>query len=149
MIYLGADHAGFHLKEELKAYLRELGHEFEDMGAHDLEPKDDYPDYAALVSKKVVENEGLGILICATGAGMCFTANKVKGIRGSVVWDEFTALHAKEDNDANVICLPGKIIDLETAKKVVRIYVETKFTEEERHVRRLDKMKEIENNHGS
>ncbi len=144
MIYLGADHAGFHLKEELKKYLEELGHEYEDTGAEEFKAKDDYPDYASKVAKKVVETNGLGILICATGSGICIAANKVKGARGSVVWDEFTALQAKEHNNANIICLAGKVLDIETSKRIVRLFLEAEFTEEERHVRRLGKIEETE-----
>ena len=145
MIYLGADHAGFHLKEELKQYLGELGYEYQDLGAKEFKPKDDYPDYALEVAKKVVAEDGLGILICATGSGVCLVANKVKGIRASVVWDEFTALQAREHNNANIICLAGKVLDSETAKKIVLLWLEAEFTGEERHVRRLGKIKEYEN----
>lgn len=145
MIYLGADHAGFHLKEELKKHLKKLGYEYEDLGNKELDPKDDYPDFAAAVAKKVVETNGKGILICATGSGICMAANKTKGARGSVAWDEFTALQAGEHNNANILCLAGKVLDAETAKKIVQTWLEAKFTSEERHVRRLEKIKEIEN----
>jgi len=144
MVYLGADHAGFHLKEELKKYLEELGYEYEDLGNQQLEPKDDYPDFALAVAKKVAASGEKGILICATGFGMAMAANKVKGIRASVCWDEFTTLQSRQHNDANILCLGGKVIDSETAKKVVRIWLETEFTGDERHVRRLGKIKEIE-----
>ena len=144
MLYLGADHAGFHLKEELKKYLGELGYEYEDLGNKELELLDDYPDFAVKVAKKVAETNQKGILICATGSGMCIAANKVKGIRASVVWDDFTALQSREHNDANILCLAGKVLDTETVKKIVRIWLETEFTGEERHVRRLEKIKEAE-----
>ena len=144
MIYLGADHAGFHLKEELKKYLEELGYEYKDLGNKQLEPKDDYPDFAFVVAEKIVVSQEKGILICATGFGMAMAANKIKGIRAAVCWDEFTALQSREHNDANILCLGGKVIDLETAKKIVRIWLETEFTGEERHVRRLEKIKDIE-----
>ncbi|MFH1461278.1 MAG: RpiB/LacA/LacB family sugar-phosphate isomerase [Patescibacteria group bacterium] len=144
MIYLGADHAGFHLKEELKQYLGELGYEYQDLGAKEFEPEDDYSDYALEVAKKVAAKDGLGILICATGSGVCLAANKVKDIRASVVWNDFTALQAREHNNANVICLAGKVLDSETAKKIVRLWLEAEFTGEERHVRRLGKVKEAE-----
>ena len=111
MIYLGADHAGFHLKEELKKYLQELGYQYEDLGNKSLDPKDDYPDFALEVAKKVAETNEKGILICATGIGMCLAANKIKGIRGAVGWDEFTVLQSREHNDANILCLAGKVID--------------------------------------
>jgi len=144
MIYLGADHAGWHLKEELKKYLAELGEQYEDLGNQELDPQDDYPDFALLVAEKVVQSGGRGILICGTGLGICLVANKIKGARGAVCWNDFTALQSREHNDANILCLGGKVIDLETAKKIVRLWLETEFTGEERHVRRLEKIKDIE-----
>jgi len=137
MIYLGADHAGFHLKEELKKYLKDLGNQ-------ELDPKDDYPDFALVVAEKVTQTKEKGILICATGFGMAIAANKIKGIRAAVCWDEFTALQSREHNDANVLCLGGKVIDSETAKKIARIWLETEFVGEERHIRRLKKIEDIE-----
>lgn len=144
MIYLGADHAGFHLKEELKKYLEELGYEYEDLGNQEIDFQDDYPDFALKVAEKVVETKEKGILICSTGLGMCLAANKVKGARAVVVWDEFTAIQSREHNNANILCLAGKVLDLETAKKIVRVWLETEFSGEERHVRRLRKIEEIE-----
>ena len=144
MIYLGADHAGFHLKEELKKYLEELGYEYEDLGNQELDPLDDYPDFALKVAERVAETKEKGILICSTGLGMCLTANKIKGIRAVVIWDKFTAIQSREHNDANIICLAGKVLDLETAKKILRVWLETEFSQEERHIRRLKKVEEIE-----
>ncbi len=144
MIYLGADHAGFHLKEEIKKYLEELGYKYEDLGNQEMDPQDDYPDFALKVANKAVETKEKGILVCSTGLGMCLAANKVKGARGVVVWDEFTAIQSREHNNANILCLAGKVLDLETAKKIVRVWMETEFSEEERHVRRLEKIKAIE-----
>lgn len=143
MIYIGAGHAGFNLKEELKKYLEELGYEYEDLGNKDLDPGDDYPDYASLVAEKVTGTDNLGILICATGVGMCLAANKVKGIRAANAWDEFTALSSREHNNANILCLAGKVLDIEAAKKITRVWLEAEFTGEERHVRRLDKVEEM------
>lgn len=144
MIYLGADHAGWHLKEELKKYLQELGYQYEDLGNKELDSQDDYPDFALAVGKKVAASEEKGILICATGLGIAIAANKVKGIRAAVCWDEFTALQSRQHNDANILCLGGKVIDLETAKKIIRIWLEVEFSGEERHVRRLRKIEEAE-----
>ena len=143
MIYLGADHAGFHLKEELKKYLEKLGYEYDDLGNKELDLQDDYPDFAVKVARKVAETSSQGILICATGLGMCLAANKVKGTRAATAWDDFTALESREHNDANILCLAGKALDTETAKKIVHIWLEAEFTGEERHVRRLEKIKEI------
>ncbi len=143
MIYLGSDHAGFHLKEELKKYLGELGCEYEDLGNKELDLEDDFPDYAIKVAEKIAGTNSKGILICATGLGMCMAANKVKGVRATVAWDDFTALQSREHNDANVLCLAGKVLDTETAKKIVNIWLETEFSGGERHVRRLNKINEI------
>lgn len=144
MIYLGADHAGFNLKEEIKKYLTELGYEYEDLGNTKLDPTDDYPDFALPVAKKVAQTGGQGILFCATGIGMVIVANRVQGVRAALCWDDFTAKESREHNDANVLCLGGRLLDLETAKKIVKIWLETEFTGEERHVRRLGKIEEIE-----
>jgi len=144
MLYIGSDHAGFYLKEELKKYLLELGYEFEDLGNKDLDPLDDYPDFALAVGKKVAETGGKGILICSTGLGMAIAANKVAGVRAAVCWDDFTALQSREHNDTNVLCLAGKVLDTETAKKITRVWLETEFSGEERHERRLDKIREME-----
>jgi len=144
MIYLGADHAGFHLKEELKKYLEELGYEYKDLGNKELDLEDDFPDYAIKVAEKAVEIGNQGILVCATGLGMCMAANKIKGARAATAWDDFTALQSREHNDANILCLAGKALDTETAKKIVRIWLETEFSGEKRHIRRLEKIEEIE-----
>ena len=144
MIFLGADHGGWHLKEDLKKYLKELGFDYEDLGNQEMDPADDYPDFALMVAKKVVETNEKGILICSTGIGMCLAANKVKGIRAAAVWNDFTALQSREHNNANILCLAGKDTDVEAAKKIVRLWLETEFSQEERHIRRLDKVKKIE-----
>ena len=144
MIYLGADHAGYNLKEELKKYLKEAKYDFEDLGNQEPEPLDDYPDFALKVAKKTAETDGKGIVICGTGIGSCIAANKVKGARAAVVWDEFSAIQSREHNDANILCLGGRALDAETAKKIVRLWLETKFSGEERHLRRLGKIKQAE-----
>ncbi|MFC1700916.1 ribose 5-phosphate isomerase B [Patescibacteria group bacterium] len=145
MLYLGADHAGYNLKQEIKKELKELGIEYNDLGNKEFEPKDDYPDFALEVSKKVFENNNnKGILFCATGIGMCITANKIKGIRATICCNEFMAKQAVEHNNVNILCLGGKVLDLETAKKIIKIWLKTEFTGEERHIRRLEKIKNIE-----
>src|SRR3989338_7989086 len=110
MIYIGSDHAGFALKEEIKKYLSELGIDFEDVGAKTLDPRDDYPDFAKRVAENVVGHKGSrGIMVCSTGLGSCITVNKVNGARGTSAWNEDTARQAREHLDANVLCLGGKI----------------------------------------
>ena len=144
MLYIGADHAGFYLKEELKKYLEELGCQYEDLGNKAPDPLDDYPDFALAVGEKAVKTGGKGILICATGLGMAIAANKVAGVRAAVCWDDFTALQSREHNDTNVLCLAGKALDTETAKKITRRWLETEFSGEERHKRRIEKIREME-----
>jgi ribose 5-phosphate isomerase B len=146
LLYIASDHAGFQLKEEIDEYLESLGYKFEDLGAYEMDPHDDYPDFALAVAKKVVETGGNGILICGTGQGVCLAANKVKGIIAVQAHDEFTARAAKEHLDSNILCLGGRVLDAETAKKIVKIWLETDFSGEERHERRLEKVEEIENN---
>jgi len=145
MLYIGADHAGFYLKGELKKYLKELGHQYEDLGNKELNSQDDYPDFALKVGKKVAETDGKGILICSTGLGMAIAANKVAGVRAAVCWDDFTASQSREHNDTNILCLAGKALDVEIAKKITRRWLETEFSGEERHVRRLGKISDYEN----
>lgn len=146
MLYLGADHAGWQLKEEIKKYLDKIGQKYEDLGSKELDPKDDYPDFAFEVAKRVSKTNDKGVLICATGIGMCLAANKFKGVRAAAAFDEPTARQAKEHINANIFCIGAKTIDAERAKKLVKIWLETKFTGEERHVRRLKKIEEAEIN---
>jgi len=145
MLYIAADHAGFPLKEELKPFLEKEGYELVDLGAEELDTFDDYPDFASVLAQSVAEEENAGgILICGTGQGMCMAANKVAGIRAVQVFDEFTARAAAEHINANIICLGARTTDVETAKKLVKIWLDTEFEEDERHMRRLRKIEEIE-----
>jgi len=141
MLYLASDHGGFHLKEAIKKYLEELGVAYQDMGANQLDPDDDYPDFAKLVVEKVVaESDSRGILVCGTGLGMCLAANKFKGIRATAPFDEFGAQQSREHLDANILCLGEKTIAEEEAKKIVQIWLNTDFSNDVRHQRRLGKV---------
>lgn len=144
MIYLGADHAGYNLKEEIKKYLAELEYESEDLGNTRIEPLDDYPDFALAVAKKVVESGEKGILFCATGIGISIAANKVKGARATICCNEFMAKQSREHNNVNILCLGGRVFDIESAKKIVKVWLESEFTSEERHTRRLNKIENME-----
>ncbi len=147
MLYIASDHAGYPLKEELKPYLQELGFGVVDLGAEQLDLADDYPDYAQKLVKEVLEGEDAGgILICGTGQGMCIAANRFEGIRAAFIYDEFTARSAAEHLDANIVCLGARVTDVETAKKIVKIWLDTEFSGEERHVRRLKKIEKMEEN---
>lgn len=145
-IFLGADHRGFELKEKLKEWLATKGHEVHDLGAHRLKPDDDYPDFAISVAEKVApdpENHR-GILLCGSGVGMDVVANKVRGIRASVAWSVDAAAHARSHNDANIISIPADWTPPEAAAEIVRAFLETPFSGEGRHIRRIEKIAKIE-----
>lgn len=143
-IYIGSDHAGFELKEKIKDFLIKENYEVEDLGPYEYDPDDDYPDYAAKVCKKILETNGKGILICSSGQGMDRAANKIPGIHAALCWDETSAKMAKEHGNANVLCFSGKTIKPELAEIMVKIWLETPFIPKEKHIRRINKIKEIE-----
>ncbi len=144
MLYIAADHAGWQLKEDLRNYLAEKGVEVVDLGNDVLDPDDDYADFAKDLAEKVVAEGVPGILICGSGQGMCLAANKVKGARAVLAHDEFTGRVAKEHLNANILCLGGRVLDLEIAKKIVNNWMSAEFLEDEKYSRRLAKVKEIE-----
>ncbi|PJE58432.1 MAG: ribose-5-phosphate isomerase [Candidatus Portnoybacteria bacterium CG10_big_fil_rev_8_21_14_0_10_36_7] len=145
MIYIGADHAGYNLKEQIKEWLTSQDLKFEDIGAEELNPTDDYPDFAKAVADKVTKNpEAKGILACGTAEGMCIAANKEKGIRAIIGYDEFVTRASREHNNANVICFGGRSQDPEEVKKLLKIWFETQYSGEERHDRRLAKIEDLE-----
>src|SRR6185295_18844469 len=116
-VYIGADHGGFKLKEEIKEWLKEWGYEFLDMGAAKYQSDDDYPDYAWPVAMKVGnEHAALGILACRSGQGEAIVANKAKGARAALAWSEKTAYAARNDDDANILCLPADYVTVDAAK---------------------------------
>lgn len=141
MIYIGSDHAGFNLKQEIKKHLQASGHKTVDLGVFATEPPTDYPDIAYEVAEKVMENKGgKGILVCGTGIGMSMTANKVKGIRAANCESAQTVEMSRKHNDANILCLGGRVLNPKIAKEMADIFVATQFENEERHVRRLGKI---------
>lgn len=150
-IVIGADHGGYKLKEELKPFLQQLGYKVEDVGTNS-EESCDYPDYAFKVAEAVGRgSSGLdafppvfGILACRSAAGMVIAANKVKGVRAVAAFDETSAKHSREHNAANVLGLSGDWMSAEQAKKVVKAWLETPFSREERHSRRLQKISDFE-----
>lgn len=147
MIFLGADHRGFELKEHLKKRLVDEGSEVADLGADVLNPSDDYVEFAIKVATAVSENKNsFGVLICGSGAGVDMVANKFDGIRSALVQDIQRAKQAREHEDANVLSLPADILDEETAYQIVKEFIDTPFSGDERHVRRLTKMDELEEN---
>lgn len=143
-IALGSDHGGYQLKENLKKYLKELNVEYKDFGCNS-EKSVDYPDIGFKIAIEVKNrNYDKGILICGTGIGMSIVANKIKGIRASLCHDVFSARYAREHNDANILTLGGRVIDLGLAKEIVKVWLNTDFSGEERHLKRLNKIKQEE-----
>lgn len=144
-IYIASDHGGYQLKEELKGYLKDKGYQVEDLGNTKFDPEDDYPDFVFPLASRVAQGEqGLGIVIGRSGNGETMAANKVKGIRAVVCLNEKMAQKARLDNDANVLSLGADYINTETAKKIVDAFLTTLFSGEERHKRRLGKIKNYE-----
>lgn len=142
-IGMACDHGGFELKEELKAYLKSIGHEPVDTGTFS-EDSVDYPDYGILIAEKVSRGDlDRGILICGTGIGMSIVANKSRGVRAALANDLFSARLSREHTDANILVLGGRIIGKELAKEIVRVWLETPFAGG-RHQRRLEKIGALE-----
>ena len=145
-IYLGTDHAGFEFKEQIKEYLTQSRHEIIDCGAFLFDPNDDYPDFVGKVGENVGKNpDSYGIILGKSGAGECMVANKYKGARAFLAINEENVKLAREHNDANIMSLGSEIVGLEEAIKFTKLFLETPFSKEERHVRRINKIKEIEN----
>lgn len=139
-IYIGSDHGGYELKQNLIEYLNTQKHHMVDIGVFEAAPSD-YPDIAREVAEKVSENpSSFGILACGTGIGVCMAANKVKGIRAANCENNYCAEMARRHNNANIICLGGRVIGVELAKSLVDTFLKTKFEEEERHLRRIEKI---------
>ena len=141
ILFMGADHAGYSLKEFLKNHLLQQGYDIVDVGVHSEEPAD-YPDIAhALTARLVNETRpALGILICGTGIGMCIAANKRPGIRAANASEPVSAALAREHNNANVLCLGARVVGPELARATVEAFLRTGFSPEERHHRRVQKL---------
>ena len=143
-IAVGADHAGFRLKDDIVRWLKEAGHEVTDFGCH-CGDSIDYPDYALPVCEKVASGEAdRGILICGTGIGMTIAANKVPGIRCALVHDLFSAKATREHNDSNVLAMGERVIGPGLALEIVKVWLETPFSGQERHQNRIRKIRDLE-----
>lgn len=147
VIYFGADHRGFALKERLKNFIHGLAYEVADMGATALDPDDDYTVFAAAVAKKVAESpvENRGIIVCGSGAGVDIVANKFRGIRSVLGFNPDQVYSARKDDDVNVLALAADNILPEDAEKIAKIFLITAFDGESRHARRIDEIRSIEN----
>ena len=143
-IALGADHAGFELKNFLRGALKKLGHSTLDMGVHGREPAD-YPDYARKVAEAVCRGKARrGIMVCGSGVGACVAANKVPGTRAGLCHDTFSAHQGVEDDDVNVLCLGARVIGRELALEIVKVWLAARFSKAERHLRRKNKVAAME-----
>jgi ribose 5-phosphate isomerase B len=147
MIFLGADHNGFGLKGKLAEYLQTRGYEISNQGDQQLNPEDDFPEFASTVVKALQASgdpEAKAILICGSGQGMCMAANRFKGIRASLVWNESEARAARNDDDSNVLCLAAReITDFDQITAIVEVWLKTPFLGAERFVRRIKQLDEL------
>ncbi|MBO0802602.1 MAG: ribose-5-phosphate isomerase [Nocardiopsaceae bacterium] len=144
-VYLGSDHAGFELKEALVASLREAGHEPVDCGPAAYDAEDDYPPYVMRAAQKVIDEPGtLGIVIGGSGNGEQIAANKVAGVRAALAWTEETARLARQHNDANVLSLGAREYSVTDAVKFAKAFLDTPFSEEPRHARRIAMLADYE-----
>ncbi|MEK6843845.1 MAG: ribose 5-phosphate isomerase B [Nanoarchaeota archaeon] len=140
VIYIGADHSGFQLKERIKEYLGKNKIQYEDLGGRG-DKNDDYPDYAFKVAEKVSKNKNSkGILVCGTGTGMVIAANKVKSIRAAFAYDSYSARASREHNNANILCLRGRNFQEKKNLQLVKIWLSSVFSGKSRHERRLRKI---------
>ena len=146
IVALAADHWGVPLKDEILPWLEGQGYQVVDLGAHAVDPSDDYPDFAEVVGRAVVSGQAQrGILICGSGVGACIAANKVLGVRACVCHDTYSARQGVEHDDMNVLSLGARIVGTELARELVTAFLDARFTGEDRHVRRLEKVKVLEN----
>ena len=146
-IYLGSDHNGYHLKEKVFAYLSKRNYTVEDVGDKELDPEDDFPQFAQLASLKVLgdpDGDARAILLCGGGQGMSMAANRFHGIRASVIWDEYEAKMTRNDNDSNVLCLPSRIFDdNDSWKAIIDTWLTTPFANADRFRRRNRQLDEL------
>ena len=144
-VVVASDHAGFELKETLRPYIESLGHEVIDAGPSTYQPSDDYPDYAETLALAVKGGQAeRGVLICGSGVGASVAANKVAGIRAAVCHDTYSAHQGVEHDDMNVLVIGSRVVGVELVRELVRFFLLASFSSEERHVRRLAKVRAIE-----
>lgn len=144
-LFIASDHGGYQLKKRLVRYLQnELEHEVTDLGPHEYVDGDDYPDYAFPLAEQVVKTGGRGVLICKNGVGVCMAANKVPGIRAGLGYNLMAAQTMMVDDNTNVLCLAASLSSDEHAMAILKRWLETPFSEDPRHVRRLKKVSEHE-----
>jgi ribose 5-phosphate isomerase B len=144
-LHIASDHGGYHLKKRLIRFIEnELSLKVEDMGPQEYKEEDDYPDYAIPLAQKVASEKSRGIVICKNGEGVCMASNKIDGIRAGIGYNLMAAESMMADDNTNVLCLAAKALSEDHAMAVTKKWLETEFSEEERHVRRLKKVEELE-----
>lgn len=144
-VYLGTDHAGFEYKETLKPIIEKLGFTPVDCGAFELNPDDDYPDFVAEAARKVAADPGsYGVVFGKSGAGECMVANKIQGVRAFLAINEKNVKLAREHNNANVMSIGFEFIQESDLENLLKVFLETPFSGEERHTRRIEKIKQLE-----
>jgi ribose 5-phosphate isomerase B len=147
-IGIATDHGGFVLKQDLLVRLKKAGHEPVDFGAHSLETGDDYPDFVIPLARSVAAGElDRGVAVCGSGVGASVAANKIHGARAALILDHFSARQGVEDDNMNIICLGGRVVGPEAAWDLIQAFLAAKFTQAERHLRRLGKVAQAETNH--
>jgi RpiB/LacA/LacB family sugar-phosphate isomerase len=147
-IAIGADHAGFDLKQNIAAYLRDRGYEVIDKGTDSTDAVD-YPDFAEAVGKALIDGQAeRAVLICGSGVGASVSANKIPGVRAAVCHDSYSARQGVEHDDMNVLVLGARIVGVELARELVNHFLAAKFSDEERHRRRVEKIKALERRYG-
>ena len=142
---IATDHGGFSLKEELVTHLREAGHDLVDIGAHSLNSGDDYPDFVIPLARAVAAGKvERGVAVCGSGVGASVCANKIPGVRAGLIQDHYSAHQGVEHDDMNILCVGGRVMGFVVARELVDAFLAAKFTQEERHVRRLRKVAALE-----
>ncbi len=147
-IGLAADHGGYELKKEIHSFLMQAGYEVKDFGAYSLNNQDDYPDFVVPLAQAIATHQiDRGIAICGSGVGASVVANKVAGVRAALIHDHFSAHQGVEDDNINLLCLGGRVIGVAAAQEFIRAFLQAEFSGAERHVRRLLKVKQVEQQH--
>ena len=146
MLYIGSDHGGYNLKEDLKKFLEKERIHFIDVGPKRADPGDDYPEFGAKVAKEVSRDpqSNKGILLCRSGHGVSIVANKFKNVRAALCWNEKVAKASRNDDDSNILCLPSDYISPESAEDITKVWLDTPFSDEDRHQRRIREIKALE-----
>ena len=144
-IGIAADHGGYELKECLHTFLTSKGYDVQDFGAYELDSTDDYPDFVIPLSRAIISGDiERGIAVCGSGVGASVAANKIKGVRAALINDHFSAHQGVEDDNLNMLCLGGRVTGAMAAQELVTAFLNAEFTGEERHMRRLGKVKSLE-----